>query len=79
MLHAHSMGYGTCGIGALANHGRLTHQTLGLAQDDLVVCGIALGRPDRQAPVNALRTERAPIEDYAMFHGFEEDHPDERD
>jgi len=78
MLHAHSMGYGTCGIGALANHGRLTHQTLGLAQDDIVVCGIALGQPDTQAPVNAFRTERAPIEDYATFHGFEEDHRDER-
>lgn len=78
MLQAQSMGYGTCGIGALANHGRLTHQTLGLAEDEVVVCGIALGRPDTRAPVNVFRTERAPIKEYATFHGFEEDHADER-
>ena len=70
MLQADSMGYGTCGIGALANHGRLTHRTLGLPEPEIVVCGIALGRPDRQAAVNGLRTQRAELAEYATFRGF---------
>ena len=36
----------------------------------MVVCGVALGWPDRDAPENALRTERAALEEYATFRGL---------
>lgn len=71
-LAATELGYGTCGIGALANYGQHLHQMLELPDDQLVVCGIALGRPDTQAPVNQFRTVREAIPAFATLHGFSE-------
>ncbi len=72
-LTANHLGYGCCGIGALANYGRHIHQLLDLADDQQVVCGIALGRPDNHAAVNQFRTERAALSEFATWYGF----PDE--
>ena len=74
-LSAQELGYGTCGIGALANYGRAIHRLLALPEDEIVICGIALGRPDTSAAVNGFRTGRAPAEDYSTVHGF----PDNED
>ncbi|MDT8327159.1 MAG: nitroreductase [Roseovarius sp.] len=71
-LAAEDMGYGTSGIGALGNYGDLVHATLGLPEEELVVCGIALGRPDRSAAVNSVRTERDALEAFARFDGFDD-------
>ncbi|WP_138470206.1 nitroreductase [Poseidonocella sp. HB161398] len=70
MLAAEAAGYGTCGIGALAQYGRAAHRALALPEEELVVCGIALGHPDPEAPVNRVRTERAPLGGYASFRGW---------
>lgn len=70
LLAAESKGLGATGIGALANYSSVVHSHLGLGKDEMVVCGIALGHPDRDAPVNQFRTERAPLEDFASFRGF---------
>lgn len=67
---AESRGYATSGIGALAHHADVVHAALDLPGDQMVVCGIALGRPDPDAPVNSVRTERAPLGDYASLRGF---------
>ncbi len=72
MTGAEALGYATCGIGALANHGDVAHAHLGLGADEMVVCGMALGRADTQAAVNTVRTERDPLESYATFSGFDE-------
>ncbi len=74
-LSAQELGYGTCGIGALANYGRAIHQLLALPEQETVICGIALGRPDMTAAVNGFRTARAPAEEYSTLHGF----PDRED
>jgi nitroreductase len=37
---------------------------------ELVYCGMALGYADPAAAVNSLRSERAPVEDFAQFRGF---------
>lgn len=71
LLAAQDEGLGTCGIGALANYGAIVHDQLGLAQDELVVCGIALGVPDPDAPVNNFQTERSALDEFATFHGFD--------
>ncbi|HME39094.1 MAG TPA: nitroreductase [Steroidobacteraceae bacterium] len=42
-----------------------------LAENDFVYCGMALGYADETAAVNSLRSERAPVEDFASFRGFE--------
>jgi len=70
-LAAEDLGYGTSGIGALANYADVVHQTLDLSEDELVVCGIALGRTDENAKVNTVRTERDELDIFASFRGFD--------
>ncbi len=71
ILGAEECGYATCAIGAFSNYGRFIHAHLGLAADELVVCGLAMGKRAGDHPVNRFRTERAELADYASFHGFE--------
>jgi nitroreductase len=42
-----------------------------LDEHEFVYCGMALGYPDETAAVNSLRSERAPVEEFASFRGFE--------
>jgi hypothetical protein len=37
----------------------------------MIYCAMALGHADRNAPVNKLRSDRAPVEEFATFQGFE--------
>jgi nitroreductase len=69
-LTAENMGYATSGIGALGNYGDLVHATLDLPDDELVVCGMALGVADETAPVNGFKTDRDALEVFADFKGF---------
>ncbi|SMX42424.1 nitroreductase [Actibacterium lipolyticum] len=71
-LAAEDLGYATSGIGALAKYADVTHTALDLPKDELVVCGIALGVEDKDAPVNNFRTERDSLEGFATLRGFEE-------
>lgn len=73
LLAAESEGLGATGIGAIANYGQVAHKHLGLPDDEMVVCGIALGHPDRDVAVNQFRTERAALEEFTSFRGFEEE------
>jgi len=41
-----------------------------LDEHELVYCGMALGYADQTAAVNSLRSERAPVEEFASFRGF---------
>jgi nitroreductase len=43
----------------------------GLADTEVLYCGMSLGVPDAAHPVNHLRSERAPVEDFAVFKGFD--------
>lgn len=72
-MAADDLGYGTTGIGAIANVGPDAHSALGLGDDELVVCGIALGIEDKAAPANQFRTERDALDAFATFRGFEND------
>ncbi len=71
-LAVEDAGLAASGIGALANHGDLVHDTLGLPDDEMVVCGIALGHADPDAPVNTVRTTRAALDEFATFSGFDD-------
>lgn len=42
-----------------------------LAETEMIWCGMALGHPDRDAPVNTLRTERAELSEVVEWHGFD--------
>ena len=64
MLAAQSKGLATCAIGALASYPNLIRQHLGLDATSHIVCGMALGYADTEAPVNQTQTTRCELEDY---------------
>jgi nitroreductase len=70
LIAAEGLGYATCGIGALASHADVVHGHLGLGAEEMVVCGVALGRADPEAPVNRVRTVRDALDAFASFRGF---------
>lgn len=67
MIAARSRGLHTCPQAAFAPYHRQIRPILGLAEEEIVVCGMALGFEDTTKPENDLRTERAPLEDWATF------------
>ena len=69
MLAAQAQGLATCAIGAMASYPSLIRQHLGLANDSVIVCGMALGYADPSAPVNQTRTERCSLDTYFKVVG----------
>lgn len=69
-LLAEERGWGTCmqECWGILRPSLKTH--LGLAPEEMVYCGMALGHPDPEAPVNRLYTERAGLEEFADLRGF---------
>ena len=64
MLAAHAKGLSTCAIGAMASYPSLIRRHLGLDGTSKIVCGMALGYADPDAPVNQTRTERSELGEY---------------
>jgi nitroreductase len=71
MLAACDKGLAACGIGALANHADVIQETLALPATEMVICGVALGYPDPDAPVNHYRTAREDLTSFTDFRGFD--------
>ncbi len=70
MIAARGRGLHTCPQAAFADFHRIIRPQLSIPETQIIVCGMALGHIDRDAPVNALVTERAPIADFATFEGL---------
>ena len=66
---ATSLGVATCAQAALALYSDGVREHLGIAEDRLIVCGIAFGYADTEHPANAFRTERAELSDVVRRHG----------
>lgn len=64
---AHAHGLGTCAQGAIAMQAPVIREFLDLPEDRLVVCAVAIGRPDLSDRVNAFRTERAEAADVVTY------------
>ncbi|MGB0670855.1 MAG: nitroreductase [Rhodospirillales bacterium] len=73
LLAAKAAGLDSCAIGALSPYHRVVRDHLPIPDDEIVVCGMALGYGDDDAPENAFETARAPLDDYADFSGFDAD------
>ena len=69
MLAAQAKGLSTCAIGALASYPSLIRQHVGLDADTKVVCGMALGYADPDAPVNQTHTTRCALDEYFRVLG----------
>ena len=67
MLAARARGLDTCPQAAFTQFHRIIGEQLNLPENEMVVCGMALGYADESKPENQLRTERAPLEDWVKF------------
>lgn len=70
MTAARARGLDTCPQAAFADYHQTIREVLGIADNELVVCGMALGHADADAPENHLRTEREPVSAFTSFRGF---------
>jgi nitroreductase len=70
MLLAREHGLDTCAQEAWSLWHRTVGEYLGLPPELMLFAGMALGYRDESAPINRLRTERAPLEEFAELRGF---------
>jgi nitroreductase len=71
MTSARGRGLDTCAQAAWTHYHRVIRPILGLAEEETVVCGMALGHADPDAPENALTTARVPARSFIRFDGFD--------
>lgn len=69
-IAARGRGLDTCPQAAFADFHTLIRPLLGIPQNEVLICGMALGYADPDAIENRLVTERAPVEQFATFSGF---------
>jgi len=72
MIAARGHGLDTCAQAAWATYHLAIRPVLGLAEEEIVVCGMALGYADPDAPENTLTTDRATAREFFRFEGFED-------
>jgi len=70
MLLAREAGLDSCPQEAWTLWHRTVADFIGLPEGQMLFCGLALGHADPAHPVNRLRTERAQLEEFAVFHGI---------
>lgn len=73
MLVAREFGLHSCAQASIAEYPKIVRAHLPIDEKELVLCGIALGYADLNAPVNQFRTERVAVDQFAAFLGFEHD------
>jgi len=70
-LLAEEAGLATCMQEAWAMRARTVSKFLDLPEEMQLYCGMSLGKADPDAPVNRLRSERAEVDAFATFRGFD--------
>jgi nitroreductase len=71
MTAARGRGLDTCAQAAWTHYHRAIRPILNLAEEETVVCGMALGHADADAPENTLVTTRTPAGSFMRFEGFD--------
>ncbi len=71
MLLLRGEGLDSCPQEYMGNYGRTIKAHLGLSDDTMLFCGIAIGWRDEEAPVNNFPRERVPLADQVTFIGFD--------
>ncbi len=70
MLAARARGLDTCAQAAIGNAHAIVRRELAIPDQEMVICGMALGYARADAAENALVTVREPVERFARFQGF---------
>jgi nitroreductase len=71
MLLAREHGLHTAALEAWSLWPRTVREHLRMPDDLMLWCAVALGHADPDAPVNRVRAERAPLQEFAVLRGFE--------
>lgn len=66
-LLAHDRGLGTCPFGATVHCPEIVHKLFSIPDNKLLVIGLALGWPDKDAPVNNFERRRGRIEEFVKW------------
>jgi len=67
MLSAVEQGLATCPQASIADYPEIVKQKLGYSDDNILLCGMALGYEDTEALVNSYRTPRVDSESFTQF------------
>ena len=67
MLAARAKGLHTCAEASIASYPDIVRRELGLTDDRVVICGMAMGYADGAAVVNSFQPERIALDEYAVF------------
>lgn len=67
MVAARGRGLHTCPQAAFAPYHRQIRPILDIPDEEVVVCGMALGYEDTSKPENNFRTEREPVDEFVTF------------
>jgi nitroreductase len=70
MLAARAQGLHTCPQAAFANYHSVIRRHLPIRDEEIVVCGMAMGYRNPEAPENIWRTDRAPVSSFTRWIGF---------
>jgi nitroreductase len=70
MLLARERGLHTCPQEAWSLWYRTVGEFLAMPPELMLFCGMAVGFRDESAPINRLKTDRAPLAEFASFRGF---------
>ena len=68
MLLAREKGLHTCPQAAFSRFQHVVRRELKIPDNQIVICGLALGHADPDVVPNSLITERAPIQDFTTWH-----------
>jgi nitroreductase len=66
-LAAMGHGLGTCLQASLANYPDAIRECLGIPDNKKLLVGLSMGVPDLQAPLNAYRSARMPLEEFVTW------------
>jgi nitroreductase len=72
MIAARAQGLHTCPQAAWPPFHKAVRRHLPVGDDEVLVCGMAIGWEDEDAPINGLRTKRRPVEEFATFVDFDD-------
>ena len=71
MLLLRGEGLDSCPQEYMGLYGRTIKQHLGLTEETLLFCGLAIGKRDPSSPVNVFERERVPLGEQITFLGFD--------
>ncbi len=71
LLAAMKYGIGTCTQMAPVLYPEILREKLKIPESKLILCSVAIGYPDDDAPVNRFRSEREPLDTFATWYGFD--------